>query len=102
MKNNNLDLKTITQKIIPAWKFAKRYSQFLYFILLAILAGYLLWHINSLSRSEPSDDEVTSKLKTVQRPNVDQKALTQIQQLQDQNVDVQSLFLHARENPFSE
>jgi hypothetical protein len=98
----NIDLKAITQKVGPAWTFAKRYSHFLFFLLLAILAGYLLWHINSLSNTEPSDDEVISKLKTVQRPNIDQKALTQIQQLQDQNVDVQSLFEHARENPFSE
>lgn len=98
----NLDLKTIIQKLIPAWALAKRYSHFLYFLLLAILVGYLVWHINSLSSAEPSDEDITSKLKTVQRPNIDQKVLTQIQQLQDQNVDVQSLFQHARENPFSE
>jgi Tfp pilus assembly protein PilO len=102
MNKSNLSLKTLTAKLLPVWRFAQKYAHFLFFIFLAGLVGYLLWHINSLNQAEPTDDAVTSKLKTVQRPNVDQNALNQIQQLQDQNIEVRGLFEHVRDNPFSE
>jgi hypothetical protein len=95
------DLKKITDKMMPYLLIARKYMQFIFFIFLAILVSFLMFQIRSFTQTEPSDDAVTEKLKTVQRPNIDANALSKIQQLQDQNVQVKSLF-QTRSNPFSE
>ena len=42
------------------------------------------------------------KVKTVKLPKIDENAVKNIEQLEDQNIEVQSLFNEARNNPFSE
>jgi len=61
-----------------------------------------VFRINQYSHTEPADSAVQEKLQTTKRPKVDQAVLDKIQQLQDQNVQVQSLFDQARNNPFNE
>jgi hypothetical protein len=51
---------------------------------------------------EPGEDDITQELKSVQRPKVDEDALQKIQDLQDQNVTVKTLFKNTRNNPFKE
>jgi hypothetical protein len=41
-------------------------------------------------------------LNTVQRPQIDERTVDRIQQLEDRNVEIRSLFEQARDNPFSE
>jgi len=74
----------------------------IFIIALFGIYSFLVFRINALNAQEPSDDDVTAKLKTVQRPKVDQSVIDKIQQLQDNSVDVKSLFNHARDNPFEE
>ena len=64
--------------------------------------SFIVLRINLLNRSEPTDDAVSEKLQSVQRPKIEPELLKKIQNLQDQNVEVQSLFKQARDNPFSE
>lgn len=96
------DLKKLLDKIMPILMLGKKYMRFMFFLFLALLVGFLLLQIRNYTQTEPNDDAVTEKLKTVQRPHIDADALAKIQQLQDQNVQVQSLFQQARDNPFSE
>jgi hypothetical protein len=98
----NIDLKDLSSKVQPVVAFLKRYTKFIYFIAMLLAATFLVFRINQLSNVQPSDDAITEKLQTVQRPRLDADALQKIQQLQDQNVQVQSLFEQARNNPFSE
>jgi hypothetical protein len=97
-----LDLKIITQKIQPATTFAKKYTKFIFVILMLFIFTFLVFRINEFSRQEPTEDAVTEKLKTVQAPKLDKDIIQKINQLQDQNIQVQSLFDHARDNPFNE
>jgi hypothetical protein len=98
----NLDLKTLPEKLLPTWLFIRRYAVLIFFIVFASLVGFLVFRIDSLSKSEPSETDVSEKLQTIQRPKIDQSSIDKIQELQDQNVDVKSLFQQARDNPFSE
>lgn len=98
----NLEVKDITAKIIPALQGLKRYIVFIFIITVLMVYGYLVFHINTLATQEPDESAITERLKTVQRPKIDQDALNKIQQLQDQNVQVQTLFQQARDNPFAE
>ena len=72
------------------------------FLPFMIIYGALVLEINHLSGAEPTQAQLDAKLKTVQRPTIDQPTLDKIQQLQDQNIQVQTLFDQARQNPFAE
>ena len=98
----NLDLKTLPEKLMPAWQFIKRYAAVIFLVVFAVMIGFLVFRIDTLSKSEPSEEAVTEKLETIQRPKIDQSSIDKIQELRDQNIDVQSLFQQARDNPFSE
>lgn len=98
----NLEVKDISAKLLTALKGLKRYIVFIFIITVMIIYGYLVFHINSLASQEPEEDAVTERLKTVQRPRIDEDALLKIQQLEDQNIQVKTLFQEARDNPFAE
>lgn len=99
----NFEVKDIPTKIIaPIANKLKRYIPIIFVIFVSLLIGFLITRISSYAQTEPSEDAVTEKLTTVQRPKIDEKALEKIEQLEDHNIKVQSLFQQARENPFSE
>ncbi len=95
-------LQKIIKKVLPILYFLRRYKAFVFLISLLVIYGFLIFKINSLNNSEPSDSDVTTKLQTVTRPHIDQTAIDKIQLLQGNSVPVKSLFNSARNNPFSE
>lgn len=97
-----LNIKEIPAKLSPVLHVARRYLSIIFIACFVLAYGFLVLRINTLARGEPADDAVAEKLKTVQRPKLDQDAVDKIEQLQDQNVDAQALFNQARQNPFSE
>jgi Tfp pilus assembly protein PilO len=97
-----LDIDAILAKLTPLTLFWRRYRVVICIVLVVLTYSMIVYQINVLTRAEPTEAQVTDKLKTVQRPKIDARALSKIQQLQDQNVDVKSLFKQTRENPFSE
>lgn len=97
-----LSLKDIPQKLAPALQVVKRYLAFIFAAFFLGTYAFLMLRINTLARTEPDDDAVAEKLQTVQRPKLDQSAVDRIEQLEDQSVDVKTLFNNARQNPFSE
>lgn len=98
----NFNLKQLLSKLSSLFKILQRYAVIVFIVVVVGVYGFLVMRINSLARTEPSDAAVTEKLQTVKRPKIDQSALDKIQRLQGQNVEVKSLFDHARDNPFQE
>lgn len=98
----SLEVKDIPAKITPYALKLKKYTKLIFFVCLALVFGFLIASINSYSRLEPSEEAIAEKLTKVQRPKIDESALNKIQQLEDQNIEVQTLFKQARDNPFSE
>ncbi len=99
-KKNPLD--SIKDKAQLLLKKSARYAAFILILILLGMYSFLVLRINSLTRGEPSDDAVKEKLQTVSRPKIDKTAVDKIQRLQDNSVQVQSLFQTARDNPFHE
>ena len=97
-----LNIKDILAKITPALQFIRRYVVFIFLIILLFILCFFVFRINTFSHMTPTEDAVSAKLQTVQRPRIDQAVLDKIQELQNQNIQVQSLFNDARNNPFSE
>lgn len=98
----NLEVKDITAKLGPALQGMKRYIVFAFILLVLVVYGSLVFYINTLAAQEPDEDAVTERLKTVQRPRIDEESLQKILQLEGQNIQVQTLFQEARDNPFTE
>lgn len=102
MKKQQLDLKTLPVKFKSFLKKSQPYVPLVFIVLVAVMYGFLVFQIRSIAGHEPSDDAITEKLKTVQRPKLDQDSINKLQQLQDNSTNVQALFKQARDNPFQE
>jgi hypothetical protein len=74
----------------------------LFLLFLIGIYGFLAWRIYTLNQIEPDPAVVAKELKTQGVPNIDPVALSKIQELEDNSVEVKTLFDEARSNPFDE
>lgn len=95
-------LKTVTSKFTTIFLALKRYSVLVFLIAICSVYGFLTYRINALTEIEPTSEAISEKLKTVQRPKIDQQAIDKLRELEQENIEVQTLFQQARDNPFSE
>jgi len=98
----NIDTKTILAKLSFFAVKVRRYAVVIFIVVMVGIYSFLVFRINMLNRIEPSSDDVAAKLQTLKRPKIDKSVVTKIQQLQDNSVEVQTLFKQARDNPFQE
>jgi hypothetical protein len=78
----------------------QEYNLVLFVVLLAVVYGFILFRIATLTGQQPSPTAVESQVKSANVPKIDQKIVEQLQSLQDNSVSVQGLFEEARSNPF--
>ncbi len=97
-----LDPKQLLEKLRPVLGFIKQSAVFMFVLVFLAIFGFFVFRINQYSRIEPSEEAIQEKLQVVQRPKIDQSVLEKVEQLEDQNVQVKSLFNDARNNPFTE
>lgn len=95
-------MKLDVSKLAPLFATIRRYRVLLFTLLFLGTYGMLTYRINQLTMQEPSQQAVSERLKTVKRITVDKESINQLEQLESQNIDVQSLFNQARNNPFTE
>jgi hypothetical protein len=97
-----LQASTIKNNLGRAAAVARRYALPIFLVFLLGVYSFLAWRVMTLNQVEPDQSIVAAKLKTAGVPHIDPDALSKIQQLQDNSVEVQSLFDQARSNPFQE
>jgi hypothetical protein len=97
----NLNLKAILSKFKPLINFLKKDYVAIFLVIVAFIFGFLIWRIGNLSSAEPSQDEIDEKLLTIIRPRIDPESIKQIEDLQAQNINIESYFSD-RANPFQE
>lgn len=98
----NLDIKQAGEAAKNALGKLQRYATFLSVVGILLVYSFLVLRISNLSQAEPSEDQITEQASTVKRLKIDQNAIDKIEQLEDQNIAVQSLFETARDNPFQD
>jgi len=89
--NANIDLKSINPKVLIS-RFLKQYGRHAAFgaVILVLLAYlFVVFRISSLAGAEPTPEQQSATANLV--PKVDQKAIKQIQSLEDNNTQVHSL-----------
>ncbi|HSX17850.1 MAG TPA: hypothetical protein VLE51_00635 [Candidatus Saccharimonadales bacterium] len=101
-KNLNFDLKTLLPKLKKMQQ--KLSKHFPFAVILGVLLVYLfvVWHIRTLATAEPSNAAQEEALLSTKVAKIDQKAIAQIQSLEQNSPEVHSLFNDARNNPFHE
>ncbi len=98
----NLSMGSITGLVDKLKTFLNRYKVIIFIILNLSLFSYLVWQVGALNNVGPDQTAVEESLNKNGRLKIDQGSVNKITQLQDQNIQVQSLFKTARDNPFQE
>ncbi len=98
----DLNIKAIISKVKVSFGSARRYTVFAFILAVVGLYGFLVYQINLASRAEPTQTDIATQQSSLKRLKIDQQSIDKIQQLEDQNVGVKSLFKAARDNPFQE
>jgi hypothetical protein len=96
------DMKNLPTKLADLVAQIKRYLPVLFGLFLVLLYGFLVYRVQVLNKVEPAASDVATQSTTAKVPRIDPSVLTQLQNLQDNSVSVQSLFDQARSNPFQE
>jgi hypothetical protein len=96
----SLNLKDSLDKLMVGLRRVQRFSVLIFIVFIVLLYGFVLTRINNLSSAQPSEDAVSSQVKAAKLPHIDQTVVNQLQTLQDNSVNVQTLFSQARNNPF--
>jgi hypothetical protein len=102
MNQPKLNVQDLTEKAVVILQRVRRYSFALFLVFVALIYGFVLLRINTLSNVQPSSDAVTSQVQAARIPHIDKSVVQQLQSLQDNSVSVKSLFNQARANPFQE
>jgi len=100
MSEKKLDIKTIEEELGREATKLNKYSLVLFILFIALIYGFVLFRINSLSHAEPSTTAISSQVKTTHVAHIDESVVKQLESLQDNSVSVQALFDQARSNPF--
>lgn len=98
----NIDLKDIPVQLAKLGRWLKKYIVFIAILTALGIYLFVVWQIRSLANSEPTTDQVNNKVNELKTPRLDQDAVNRILQLEDQNVQIETLFNEARQNPFQE
>ncbi len=100
--SNKLDIATITDKATIVLRKVSRYRLFIFIVFVVLVYGFLILRINTLTGTQPSSDAIASQSDPIKTAHVDKSVVKQLQSLQDNSVNVKTLFDQARSNPFQE
>ncbi len=98
----NIDLKDLPAKFFAGLHKLKKYTAFICILLVLGMYVFLVLQIRHLANLQPTSADVTTKVNELNTPKLDQDAVNQILLLEDQNIEVKTLFNQARQNPFQE
>jgi len=100
--SKDINLKSLNIRLLVG-SLSKKYGRHAVFAaIIAVLLAYIfvVFRISQLSGAEPASGQNTNNPLAI--PQVDQKAIQDIQSLENNNTDIKALFDNARNNPFQE
>lgn len=95
-------MKNSLEQLTPAINALKKYLSIIIIILVGGIYAYLVVTAGSIAEKDPTQAETDEAYKKAKRPKIDETVVKKITELQDQNVQFQSLIDEARKNPFAE
>ena len=101
MNISQLKSKIAAQTAPLVTKF-KRYHVLIFLLTFLGIYGFLIIRVSNLTQSEPTSAQLGESLGEVKRLRLDQDSIDNLLELEEQNIEVRSLFEQARDNPFTE
>lgn len=98
--NFNLSPEAIKTSALQLVKAAQKYVIEIFAVFVLAVYGFMVFQINSYANIAPNEDKVLEEQQVIKRPQIDEDAVSKIEQLQSENIAVQALFKEARQNPF--
>ena len=98
--NIHMDLRQLRAVAEKSLHKLSRYAAILFFLLVAGVYSFILLRINTLVNAQPSQSDIDAQSTSTTIPRVDPKVAEQLEKLEDNSVNVQTLFNQARNNPF--
>lgn len=99
----HLNAASLKQAGTGLLKFVKRYAGILCFLVASGAYGFLIFRINTLNNVQPTESDVSAQASSGSSiKHIDPALVKQLEDLQDNSVNVQTLFEQARNNPFNE
>jgi hypothetical protein len=95
-----MKLDNLTAKLTIVRDRVGRYVVIIFVICVALVFGFLTLKISSYSNNEPNDTQIEERLSTLQTVKLNDEAVQKIEELQDRNISLESLFNNGRDNPF--
>ena len=92
----------ITNTVSDASQRINRYKLVLFVLAIAIVYGYIVLTISTLSGAQPTQEQISAQYSPIRSAKIDQKVILQLEQLEDNSSSVRTLFDEARSNPFQE
>lgn len=99
MKKTPINIKA---KLLPLVKWFQKHYVVVGIVSVLALYSWLVVNINLLNRREPDEDTYTEQLQTIKKPTISQSTIDKLTQLEENNIEIQTLFKQARQNPFQE
>lgn len=101
-KNISLNFKSIKPQFEKLFKKLSKHATFIVITLVLLVYVFMVWRISTLTTAEPSAQAESAALAETSIPRVNRNAVEQIQALEQNSTEIQSLFNQARNNPFQE
>lgn len=98
----DLNLKNIAAFFMAAGRKIAPYTGLLVFVLIAIVYVFVILRINAYSTPTVTESEVSQKIQSAVSPKIDDNIADQLRSLEDNSVNVQTLFEESRQSPFNE
>lgn len=98
---NDISLKSLAPILSAVGGKIQAYAGFFLFLLFAVIYGFLVMQINKYSYPTIDDSEVL-KITASPTSGIDEDAANKLLLLEDNSVNVQTLFREGRTNPFQE
>ena len=99
-EKKKLDIRELLDSGIAKLQGLRRYSLIIFIVFVATLYGFLFFRITTLTNTQPTQDAVNNQIKAAQLPYIDKSLVDKINALQNNNVNVKTLFDQARSSPF--
>lgn len=95
-----MNKENIIKKLQPIKLFVVRYAVIIFIIVAASIFGFMALQISLYSNAEPTTDQIDEKKSSLSQVRLNDEAAQKIQELEDKNINIESLFNNGRANPF--
>ncbi len=100
--SQDINFSQILPRLKKLSQLVMKHLTFIIIVGILLVYVYVVARISSLTSAEPSPETEAAALAETNIPKIDKKAVEQIQSLEENSTELQSIFNEARTNPFLE